>query len=68
MTRKAIAKKANSKGVVYALVTDGITYEVWTLCENYSRHVKGGIEKTWRYIKKGLTKEDGEALFNRRAA
>lgn len=68
MTRTTIAKQANSKGVCFALVTDGATYEVWKLCENYSRHIKGGIAKTWRYVEKGLTKESGESLFSRKTA
>lgn len=68
MARKTIAKKASSTGTLFALVTDGVTYEVWKLCENYSRHVRGGIGRTWRYVAKGLDKQEGESLFNRRTA
>lgn len=63
---KAIAVKTNSKGVRYALVTDGVTFSVYVECENYCRHVRGGIAKTWRYVERGMTREAAEALFNRR--
>ena len=66
MGRKVIRKKMNSSDDVYALVTDGQTYEVWKLCVNYDGNVKGGVRKTWRYIEKGMSKESAEKLFNRR--
>ena len=44
--RLVLEKRKNKKGVIYALVATGSVFEVWKLCENYSRHVKGGIEKT----------------------
>lgn len=65
---KAIQVKTNKRGIQYALVQSGDTFGVWKLCENYSRHVKGGIAKTWRYVEKGLTLEQATVLFNRRAA
>lgn len=68
MSRKAIEKKANKNGVIFALVTDGITFEVWKLCENYSGKVRGGIEKAWRYVEKGMAEDSARALFNRRTA
>lgn len=64
---KAIAIKTNSRGIQYALTTDGSTFGVYCLCENYSRHVRGGIAKTWRYVKKGVSRSEAEELFNRRA-
>lgn len=65
-TRKTVSKKANAKGVVFALLTDGTTWEVWKLCENYNGQVRGGIEKQWRYIEKGMVEEAARKLFERR--
>lgn len=64
--RKAIERKANSKDVIFALVTDGVTFEVWVLRENYSRECKGGVKKTWRYVEMGMSEENARALFARR--
>ncbi|KGC37670.1 hypothetical protein [Burkholderia pseudomallei] len=66
--RNAIERKANAKGVVFALVTDGATWEVWKLCENYNGKVRGGISKTWRYVEKGMTEQAARAMFGRRTA
>lgn len=66
MNRKTISKKANSKGVMFALVSDGLTWEVWKLCENYSRVCNGGISKTWRYVQKDMNEQDARQLFDRR--
>ena len=63
---KAIAVKTNSKGIRYALVTDGATFSVYVERENYCRHVRGGIAKSWRYVERGMTREAAEALFKRR--
>lgn len=63
MTRKTISKKINSKGVTFALVSDGVTWEVWKLCENYAGHCKGGIARQWRYVKKNMDKLVAESLF-----
>lgn len=68
MSRKTISKKANPKGVVFALVSDGTTWEVWKLCENYNSQVRGGIERRWRYVEKGMSESDARALFERRTA
>ena len=65
---KTIKKAINKRGIQYALVQSDGTFGVWKLCENYSRHVKGGIAKTWRYVQKGMTLEQATELFNRRAA
>lgn len=56
----------NTRGIKYALVSEGETFGVWKLCENYAAHIRGGIAKTWRYVEKGMTKEAAEKLFNRR--
>ena len=66
--RKTVEKKTSKKGVTFALVTDGATFEVWKLCENYNGKVRGGIEKAWRYIEKGMTEAAARALFARRSA
>ena len=63
---KAIAVKTNRKGIRYALVADGTTFSVYVERENYCRHVRGGIAKSWRYVERGMTREAAETLFNRR--
>lgn len=63
---KAIEVKTNSKGTRYALVANGDTFSVYVERENYCRHARGGIAKTWRYVERGMTREAAEALFNRR--
>lgn len=65
-TRQTIEKKANAKGAVFALVSDGVTFEVWKLCENYDGQCRGGNRKTWRYLEKGMTEENARKLFKRR--
>jgi hypothetical protein len=64
--RKAIDKKANSKGVVFALVSGPAGFEVWKLAENYAGHCKGGITRTWRYIQKNMDEVAAKALFTKR--
>ena len=66
MTRKTISKKANSKGTVFALVSDGVTWEVWKLCENYCGQVRGGITKTWRCVQAAMGEQAARDLFARR--
>lgn len=63
----AIANKTNKRGIQYALVQDGDKFGVYKLCENYCRHVKGGMAKAWRYVEKGMTREAAQALFDRRS-
>jgi hypothetical protein len=65
-TRNTVSKKANVNGVVFALITDGITWEVWKLCENYNGQVRGGMEKRWRYVEKGMTEDAARKMFERR--
>lgn len=65
-SRKLVSSKVNSKGINYCLISGPKGFEVWKLCENYNRHAKGGIIKTWRYVERGMTREDAEKLFNRR--
>lgn len=65
-TSKAISVKTYSKGIKYCLASNSKGFEVWKLCENYCRHTKGGIRKTWRYVEKGMTQEAAEKLFKRR--
>lgn len=64
---KAIQNKTNKRGVSYALVQDGETFGVYKLCENYCRHVKSSIAKSWRYVEKGLSYEAAKTIFDRRA-
>jgi hypothetical protein len=69
MNGKAIARKANAKGILFALVAyeDG-TFGVYKRCENYAAHCKGGISRTWRYVEKDMTQEAAKALYDRRTA
>jgi hypothetical protein len=73
---KAVEIKTNKNGVQYGLFAvhtglsadaDDCTYAVYKLCENYNRHVKGGIAKTWRYVERGLSFEAALALFTKRS-
>ena len=66
MIRKTIAKQANSKGTVFALLSGPSGFEVWKLAENYYGQVRGGITRSWRYIEKNMTEEKARAMFNRR--
>jgi hypothetical protein len=68
MATKLIQTKTNKRGIQYALGTDGATFSVWKLCENYAAHRKGGLSQSWRYVQKDMTQEDAAALFNRRGA
>ena len=68
MTRKCLTKKANSRGVVFALVTGPEGFEVWKLAENYASHCKGGLARTWRYLAKGLSETEAKSLFTRRSS
>ena len=64
-TRKTVSKKANAKGVVFALVTDGTTWEVWKLCENYNGQARGCNAKQKRYVEKGMTEKKKKKLFEK---
>jgi len=73
---RAVQIKTNKNNIKYGLFAipthlssdaDDCTYAVYQLCENYSRHAKGGIAKTWRYIAKGLPYESALVLFERRS-
>jgi hypothetical protein len=68
MSRKTIAKQANSKGTVFALLSGPSGFEVWKLAENYCGQVRGGITRSWRYVEKNMTEEKARTLFNRRVA
>lgn len=65
---KVIQTKTNKRGIKYALGTDGNTFSVWKLCENYAAHCKGGMSYTWRYVQKDMTQDAAQTLFNRRGA
>ena len=65
---KAFSTTLLGMGTVFALLSDGVTWEVWKLCENYSRECVGGIKKTWRYVKKQMSENEARELFNRRVA
>lgn len=64
---EVIKKSSNEKGVLFALaISPDNTFSVHMLKENYNGRVKGGIVKTWAYIKKGLSESDAIKLFNKR--
>jgi hypothetical protein len=65
---KAIEIKTNKRGIKFALTTDGETYGVWKLSENYDGRVRGGIRKSWRWVEQGVTKEQAEKTFKRRTS
>jgi len=63
--RQTLKKAANSKGdFFFALVSDGVTFEVWKLCKNYDSNVKGGTRQTWRYVEKNMSKEKAVKMFS----
>lgn len=66
MTRKTISRRANSKGTVFALVSDGVNWEVWKLCTNYCGQVRGGLTKTWRRVQAAMGEQEARDLFARR--
>jgi len=66
VVRKVLMKRINSRGVIYALVSDGNSFEVWKLCENYCGSATDGIAGTWRYVEKGMPEGHARQLFDRR--
>lgn len=62
-----IARKQNSKGVTYSIQQERDTFGVWKLCENYDRNMPDGIKRVWRYIERGMTRDDAQKLFDRRS-
>lgn len=66
MARTLIESGVNKKGTKFCVINDNGSFEVWKLCENYNGKVRGGIQKQWRYIDKGLSLDDAMALFSRR--
>lgn len=62
-----IEKKQNKRGTWFAVLekeTD--LHAVYKLCENYDSNCKGGIRKTWRIVKDGLSFADAFDLFDKR--
>ena len=78
MTKAIIKKQTNSKGVTFALVSEGDVFFVYKLCSNYASHVRGGIARTWRAVSKNrkdssqaglrMTRDEAEAIFKKRVA
>lgn len=66
--RKCIEKRASKNGAVFALIDNGnSTFGVLELCENYDGQVRGGIRKTWRYVKAAvLNEQQAREIFIRR--
>jgi hypothetical protein len=63
---KAIKHGTDKKGNKLAIATNGETFSVWIHKENYER---GGMVKSWCYIKQHLlTEKEAEVIFKRRAA
>jgi uncharacterized protein YbdZ (MbtH family) len=63
---KALKIQQNQVGKRYALVCKEGKFSVWAECSNYSRHVPGGIEKSWRYCERELSQETAEKLFEKK--
>lgn len=62
-----LKKATNEKGQTFALaVSPDKTYSVHVLKENYNGRVKGGLLKTWAYLKKGLNEVEALALFQKK--
>lgn len=64
--KTAVKKAMNDKGVVFAVVAEKDSYEVWKLCENYDGQCRGGVRKTWRYLKQNMNRAEAFTLFNKR--
>ena len=64
--REYVADKFNSRGIHYCITREGEVFQVWKLCENYCRHVKGGIAKSWRLVAGKLNEADAFTIYNRR--
>lgn len=64
---KAIKVGENKRGEKIALVTSKDGFSVYRRAENYNGHVRGGLEYSWRYIARGLTRDAADALFAKRA-
>jgi len=64
--KKFLKVEANRASKRYALVLEEIGYGVWAECLNYSRHVPGGIQASWRYCERGLSQEMAEKLFQKK--
>lgn len=71
---KATRLAANKSGTQYAIVRESEVraggpddlFSVWVERSNYSRHARGGIEKTWRTCARSLQIAEAEKLFFRR--
>jgi hypothetical protein len=61
----AIIKNRTAKVGPNKTLTYTPSFMVCKLCSNYDSKVKGGVRKTWRYIKNGkdLTIDAARALF-----
>ena len=67
MALRLLARKVNSNNIKYALAEDAVgVFSVYKLCENYCRHSKGGIAKTWRAVEKFTDLALAQKLFDRR--
>lgn len=57
-----------SKAAYEVPVEQRTDYMVYVLCSSYDGHVRGGIRKTWRVHKDGLTLEQSKAILAKKAA
>lgn len=58
--------KKSKKGIVFAPGKNDRGYMIFKLCENYNGRVRGGVEKTWRYVAENLSLDQAKAEFERR--
>lgn len=72
--KKTATHALNGKSVYAFARTEGLEgqptdqggYAVVSLEKNYAGHVRGGIAKTWRVVKSGLTHREAVDLLNKR--
>ena len=60
------AKRNKKTGVIYAPGKSTSGYLVFKLCENYNGKVRGGMDRTWRYVADNLTLEQAKTLMEKR--
>jgi hypothetical protein len=58
--------RKSTKGIIFAPGKNDRGYMIFKLCENYNGRVRGGVEKTWRYVAENLSLDQAKAEFERR--
>jgi len=64
--RNCVAKKTNLYGVTLALVADSDgTFRVLKLHESFDARVAGNVRRSWRYVKRKLSRRAADELYYR---